>query len=117
MNIILGRDRVEQLADRYVVLSLDTFNVSDQPEPITSFCVIEQITLQDLSQLESWRALHEKLIENYHKKNWTFCEQALEHLLGRWNGELDSFYLDLMSRIKNYQQQDPGEDWTGIITR
>lgn len=117
MNIILGQDKVADLSDRYVVLPLDTFNVSGHPDPITSFCVIEQVSIQDLSQLGSWRALHEKLIENYHKKNWNFCEQAVEHLVGRWNGELDSFYLDLLGRIKRYQQQDPGEEWTGIITR
>lgn len=116
MNIVLG-DVSKDLATRHVVLPLDTFHVTGHAQPVTSFCVIESVPMDELRLLDNWRDLHEKLISNYHKKNWDFCQQALEHLIGRWNGELDSFYLDLGQRISRYQEQDPGPDWSGIIQR
>jgi hypothetical protein len=35
--------------------------------------------------------------------------------LGKWNGEVDSFYTEIDARVKAYKDQDPGPDWTGII--
>jgi hypothetical protein len=35
--------------------------------------------------------------------------------LGRWNGEVDSFYNEMDARVKNYKEQDPGSDWTGVL--
>ena len=59
--------------------------------------------------------LHRKLIENYRKKNWDYCEQAIEHLKGLWNGEVDSFYNEIEQRVAKYKEQDPGADWDAVI--
>jgi hypothetical protein len=50
-------------------------------------------------------------------KNWKYCRDAIEHLQGKWRGELDSFYDTLLDRIKDFEIVDPGSDWTGIVTR
>lgn len=117
MNIVLGRERVQDLVGKYVVLALDSFQVPGHQEPVVSYCVVENTPISDLKNLDNLINLHEKLIANYHKKNWNFCEQALEHLMGRWNGELDSFYRDLSGRVSKYRDQDPGPEWTGVIVR
>jgi len=33
--------------------------------------------------------------------------------MGKWNGELDSFYTDLLKRVMSYKENEPPEDWTG----
>ena len=117
MNIVLGQENLSQLTDRYIVLPLDIFQIPGQIDPVPSYCVVETASIADLQQLETLRQLHCKLIENYQKRNWSFCEQALEHLTGRWNGELDTFYQDLAQRVFVLKEQDPNEDWSPIINR
>ena len=117
MNIVLGEEHALSLSDRYTVLRLDTFFVQGQSDPIKSYCVIEYMPSEELEQTVQWSVLHEKLMENYAKQNWVFCEQAIEHLMGKWNRELDSFYLNLLIRIRERQGQGYDEGWSPIITR
>lgn len=117
MNIIIDSDQVEQFKQNYTVLELDTIRLLPENKTITAYCVVEQIPLSDLPQVESKRNLHENLMINYRKRDWNFCNQALEHLFGFWNGELDSFYDEIRSRIAKYMEQDPGDSWDGIIEK
>jgi hypothetical protein len=60
--------------------------------------VVEQIPITELSTVESLKDLHANLITNYAKQDWNYCEQAIEHLMGKWGGEVDSFYMELKTR-------------------
>lgn len=115
MNIILGKESIEGLDERYIVLPLDKLRVQGSNMPITAYCLVETVPLNEMLELEQFKILHEKLMDNYAKKNWNFCLQAIEHLMGKWNCDLDSFYQELMHRINKYQQQDPGETWDGTL--
>lgn len=117
MNIILGEDQARPLAEKYTVLTLDSFSIASNPQPIKSFCVIENMPITEMAQCESYRDLHENLMINYGRRNWNYCEQAIEHLMGRWNRELDSFYTNLLDRVQQHKQQEPPEDWTPTLSR
>lgn len=117
MNIIIGSEQVEQFREKYTVLELDTIRFSGQETTVKAYCIVEQIPITELPQVESKKALHENLMINYRKKDWNFCTQALEHLVGAWGHELDSFYEDLLKRITQYQEQDPGPNWDGVIEK
>jgi hypothetical protein len=56
-------------------------------------------------------------MSNYKKRNWKYCQDALEHLQGKWKGELDSFYQDMANRVTGYQKHEPGVDWEPVIDR
>lgn len=117
MNIILGQPTAESLSDRYILLPLDTFIIKGAPEPVPSYCVIENVPISELPQMQNYRDLHVKLMENYGRQNWNYCEQAIEHLLGKWNGELDSFYADLLARVGQHRSVPPGANWQPAIAR
>lgn len=117
MNIILGEETAQPLRDRYTVLSLDTFRINGHEQLIKSFCVVETVPLQEVKQIDQWRDLHENLMVNYERQNWNFCEQALEHLQGKWNRELDSFYTDLFARIQERKAKGVDPTWSPIIDR
>ena len=116
MNIILGEEQANSLREKYTVLELDTFRIGDSL-PIKSYAVIENIPIPEMFNLESMADLHATMIEQYHQRNWKFCLDALEHLMGRWNGEIDTFYHDLLSRIEKVKDQNLDSDWTGYIER
>lgn len=117
MNIVMGTELVANLTDKYVVLSLDVFKIDGLTDPVPSFCVIDNMPLAEMAQLDSWQTLHENLIRNYRMRNWNFCEQAIQHLFGKWNGTMDSFYQELLSRVQALQTNDPGPDWSYMIAR
>ena len=116
MNIILGEDNLTGIDEKYMVLELDTIRVRDR-DPIKAFCLIEKMPVGEMFSAENFRELHSNLIANYRLRNWNYCEQAIEHLLGKWNGELDTFYLDLVTRVKQHRESPPGDDWDGTIDR
>jgi hypothetical protein len=117
MNIIIDPDQVEQFREKYTVLELDTIRISSSNQLVTAYCIVENIPVLELPLVESHRKLHHNLLENYRKKDWNFCQQAIDQLKGRWGGEVDSFYEDLRSRLVKYEAQDPGDAWDGIIEK
>ena len=117
MNIILGRENVEHAQEKYTVLELDTLLINGAADPVTAYCLIEQVPIDQIAGIDQFRDLHNNLMKNYRLQNWKFCEDALEHLRGHWGGELDSFYTEMGQRISTLRQQVLNDDWHGIIDK
>lgn len=117
MNIIFDSPQVEKLRSRHIVLELDTFIISNLPAPVKSFCIVEQVPLSEINVVDHYVNLHCDLIEHFRKKNWTVCKDAIQLLLGRWGGELDTFYIDLKNRVSQLEKQALSDDWTGFIKK
>ncbi len=117
MHIIFGQQSAEQAKEKYTVLELDRIRLEPLGPVIDTYCVIENVPIEEIAQLENYQRLHTKLMENYRRKDWNFCEQALEHLHGRWGGVANSFYDEISNRIAKYKEQDPGDDWDGIYEK
>lgn len=116
MQIIFG-DHVEKIKDRFTVLELDTFQIFGTDEIIKTWCVVEHVPFTDIPIMTQLQDLHADLMTQYRSKNWSFCIEAIQSLQGRWNGELDSFYQDLLERVNHYLADPPDADWTGCRTR
>ena len=100
MHIVMGNEVADQLRERFTVLELETFTEDDKD--ITAYCVIpaDKIPLGEMALLDQWTDLHANLIKEYYKQNNQFCIDAIEHLMGKFSGELDSFYEEILNRIK-----------------
>ena len=101
MEIIFGRENAEKLREKYTVLDLETVTMQDG-NSIEVFCLIpaDKIGLPDLPQLESWVKLHHEFLAGYHKKEYDYCKQCIEHLRGKFSGEVDTFYDEILRRIE-----------------
>lgn len=117
MNIILGRENVEQAQEKYTVLELDTLIINGAADPVTAYCLIEQVPIDQIASMDQFRDLHNNLMVNYRKRNWKYCEDAIEHLRGKWGGELDTFYVELNNRIQDLKAKTLDESWTGSIVK
>ena len=118
MKIIFGRENAEKFKDSYIVLELDTFNVTNMGEIVT-FCVLsaEEIPLGLLPELPHWTDFHEKLLHGYRTKQWNFCLDCISNLKGKLGGEIDSFYDNLKQRIEVCKDDGVPDDWTHILQR
>jgi hypothetical protein len=117
MHIIFGDNQTAVLKDKYTLLELDTFKFLSDGETAIAYAVVESIPIEDLPKLSFQTDLHKNLIENYRGRDWNFCEQAIEQLIGAFGGEIDTFYVELQNRINNYKENDPGDAWDYTITR
>jgi hypothetical protein len=98
-------------------LELDTIRIVPMNKLVTAYCVVDTIPIVELPLTQSKINLHANLLINYRKRDWNYCHQALDHLIGSWNKELDSFYEDIRSRINAYMKNDPGDHWDGVIEK
>lgn len=117
MHIIFDSPQVDMLKQRHVVLELDTFLLPNSDTPVKSWCVVENIPLTEINTIEYYCNLHSSLIEHFQKKNWNICKDAIDLLIGRWDGELDSFYRHLKERVQTLSTQQLPDSWTGVIVK
>jgi hypothetical protein len=99
MQIIFGRENATKLREKYTVLDLET--VEKDGHTLEVFCLIpgDKISLGDLPQLESWVKLHHDFLNGYAKQEYDYCLQCIEHLRGKFGGEVDTFYDEILRRI------------------
>ena len=117
MHIIFG-DTAKQLPDSYTVLELDTVRRPPEFVPVTAYCLVEKIPLQEFPLVAHHHALHQDVIKYFKQREWNFCEQAItDTLKGKWAGELDSFYDNLLERIQEFKINPPADDWDGTLTQ
>ena len=116
MNIIFGKEAADSIKEKHTVLELDTITIGGST-PIVVYCVIEHVPLNELAQLEDLKEKHTELMSNYRQRRWDLCEQAINKLTGNWNNEADTFYEDLLNRVRRYKESEPDESWTGIIAK
>ena len=114
MKIVLATEQdIAPVKQRYLVLELDTFKIKDNIIP--SWCVIDagDIPLAEMTELDYYKTQLENLIKNYKKGDFNFVEQMLEHLKGKFGGNVDSFYMELFART----QQPKSNPWDYVITK
>ena len=117
MYIIFGTNAAEEVAKTKTVLEVDTIRIMPNNVLAPSFCVLEHTALNESATLNNNKKIHADLIEQYRKKNWQYCINAIKDLKGQWNGELDEFYTNLLKRVENYQLSPPDKDWDYAVIR
>lgn len=98
MQMIFNRTLAEELANRYIVLELEPHIVQDAV--LETFCVVEseKIPLTEVTMLEHWKKLHKEFVQANKDKNGKLCRDLAEHLVGKFGGEVDSFYQIVVSK-------------------
>lgn len=111
MNIIFGDAvKVADLTNTYTVLELDQF-VKESGETHTAYAVLDGLALSDFATLEAWQQIHQDIIRYYREGEWNYCERALEAIMGKWGGQMDTFYANLLARVLKHKENKITADW------
>jgi len=116
MNIIFG-DLVDSIPNHYIILELDTFRPADSDETMTAYCLVEKLALDEFVTLEHDKQIHADAMNYYKQKHWDYCKPAIQGLMGRWGGELDTFYTDLLTRIEQHKQNGVPDNWDATLIK
>lgn len=116
MNIIFG-DSVNTIPDHYIVLELDTFRRKGEAQEITAYCLVEKPALDELINIQAYKKIHADVVKHFKQQQWDYCEQALQGLIGKWSGELDTFYSDLLDRVQKNKQNGVPDDWDAVLIK
>jgi hypothetical protein len=117
MNIIFDIENIDAIKNNNVLLELDTFYFDKLNKTATAYCVIDNIKITDLAELEQHQTIHAELIESYKQKKFKLCQDLLKQLVGAFGGEVDSFYQELHKRTDDLKSKISTEDWNPIIVR
>lgn len=95
LNKNTDAEALEKLKVKYTLLELDTLG------DYVAWCIIdaEKVPLMEIPLIENQKELHASFIAEYNKGNTKFCQDAYEHLIGRWGGQVDTFYEAVLNRI------------------
>lgn len=101
MQIIWNREAPESLKTNQTVLELETFPVGEQT--ITAYCVVPaERVFPDIANLDDLKQLHQSFISAFNEKNYQLCQEIAPELIGRFGGELDSFYQEILNKINAF---------------
>lgn len=103
MQIIWNEEAAARLKSTHTVLELETFEI--EGELRKTYCVVpaDKIPLAELPQLPNYIQLHEGFIKALKEANYSLCRDITEHLMGKFGGEVDSFYQVIIERIDKNQ--------------
>lgn len=97
--------------DKYTKIELGTFYTELGPDgpSITPWGLIgpDDIPVDRLPHLGDMVSLHEKMLENFQKKNWDFTEQAIEHLREFFPTEYNDFYDYILEQLALLRANPP----------
>jgi hypothetical protein len=99
MQIVFNRVNADQLREKYTVLELEAITVNEQT--LEAFCVVpvEHIAME-MATLEYNVSLHEDLVAAIKNNEADNCIRIIPDLMGKFGGELDSFYEIILERCK-----------------
>ena len=100
MEIIFGRANAEKLREKYTVLDLETVDAGGTPLEVFCLVTAEKLGLGELPELAQYVKLHEDFLVGYKKEEYAYCRDCIEHLMGKFGGELDSFYQEILGRFE-----------------
>ena len=104
MQIIFSRVVAEELRKQHTVLELET--IVKDGITLDAYCVVpaDRINLSELPQLEHNCKLHQAFVDAYNIKDYKICNDLFPHILGKFGGEVDTFYQEIVQRIANLEQ-------------
>lgn len=107
MQIIFGHENALKLQERYIVLELESLEVHNG-QFLDAYCVVpaEKVAFTEVSQIEHSKKLHNDFVSALKRKDYKLCRDLYVHMIGRFGGELDTFYEEILKRINLEQESN-----------
>ncbi len=113
VDIIVGEDTAKNLIG-YALLELDLIAVKGRTAAVKIYALIGDAEIRRTEGFQKNRSIMENFHENYRSKNWSVASKLAEQL--KIGDPSLTILSDLyLSRIDDFQQNPPPDDWDGIF--
>jgi hypothetical protein len=99
MYIVWDQAAAAEMQKKHTLLELEYFDVKGIQ--VKTWCVVpaEKLIADGFEHLENNKNLHSAFVKAYYDADYRLCRDLAEHLVGKFGGELDTFYEEILSRI------------------
>jgi len=99
MQIIVGRDVADKLSESYTVLELE--EVTKDGITLEAFVVIPADVMKpmDMASIDADVEVHNQYLKALKEGNIEVCSALSQYLIGRFGGEVDTFYQYTLDRL------------------
>lgn len=98
MQIVWDQDVIEKMRATHTLMELETFDFKGSP--IVTYCVIPaEKLIRDLANLPALTDLHNQFLKAFKENNVEQCKHISSQLYGKFDGELDTFYDEIIKRL------------------
>jgi hypothetical protein len=101
MFIFFGDETAEKLKENYIILPLEKFEKDGKT--MRAYCVVpgDKISIAELPNIPLYKNLHSQLIDKFEQQDFKTAKDTIELLLGKFGGELDSFYQEITKKLNS----------------
>jgi adenylate cyclase len=114
--IIVGSKTALAVKDNFAILELDFIMVKGKKEPEVIYAIAGREDVANSGRFQRLRNLTIEMLACYRSRDWDGALEAIER--GRTTDEghtLEYLYHLYETRIRNYQENPPPEDWNGAF--
>ena len=114
VTIILGEETAEAVEHELFSVELDSIAVKGKKDAVRIFTVLGNNDW--VFHNTSWymnQQQHEKFLDLYRNQNWLHAERFATDLKREWP-EMSDYYDVMLTRIYEFKDNSPGEDWDGV---
>ena len=111
--IVLGPVTAERIGDEYFTLELDCIAVKGKKEGVNIFTVFYNPKDSDLPQWQKSRELHNEMLVQYRKQNWSRAVELVNKLENEFDGKMKHYYELWLERIEEMKNANLPKDWSG----
>jgi adenylate cyclase len=114
--IIVGSKTALAVKDKFAILELDFIMVKGKKEPEVIYAIAGREDIANSGRFQRLRNLTIEMLACYRSRDWDGALEAIER--GRKTDEgntLEYLYHLYETRIRNYQENPPPEDWNGAF--
>ena len=114
VTIILGEETATAVENDLFCIELDKIAVKGKTDAIRIFTVLGNNDW--VFHNTAWymnQQQHEKFLDFYRNQNWLHAERFATDLKREWP-EMSDYYDVMLTRIYEFKDNSPGEDWDGV---
>jgi adenylate cyclase len=110
--VIVGDGFKEEVGDKFALLEVDLVSTPRHPEGWRAYALLGDSIMRASPKFRALEEGHRQLFEAYRNQRWSAAREALVHCRGL-NGSISTLYDYYEGRIRQLEQDPPGDGWNG----
>lgn len=110
--VIVGDGFKEAVGEKFALLEVDLVSTPRHPNGWRAYALLGDSIMRASPKFRALEEGHRQLFDAYRNQRWASAREALVHCRGL-NGSISTLYDYYEGRIRQLEQDPPGEGWNG----